>query len=117
MASKDATALIAKEFVTVKIDADRGVNVKDLELRLIGKDPQGSLPWFAFLAADGKCLVNSIDPDGGNIGHPAEPDEVAHFKSMLQTVKKHLTNDEINLLIQLLEAFKKAKGIQPSSTH
>ena len=117
MASKDATALIAKEFVTVKIDADRGVNAKDLELRLIGKDPQGSLPWFAFLDADGKCLINSVSPDGGNIGHPAKADEVAYFKSMLRTVKKHLTDNEINLLIQLLEAFNKANGIQPGNTH
>ncbi len=109
MASKDVAPLIAKEFVTVKLDFDRGIGAKDIEKRFIERS-QG-LPWFAFLDADGKCLIHSTREKGGNIGHPAQPDEVDYFKTMLQTVKKHLTDDDINFLIQSLVAFNKAAGV------
>ncbi len=109
MASKDVAPLIAKEFVPVKLDFDRGIGAKDIERRFIDKE-QG-LPWFAFLDGDGKCLIHSTREKGGNIGHPATPDEVAYFKTMLQTVKKRLTDEDINFLIQSIEAFNKAAGI------
>ena len=108
MASKDVAPLIAKEFVTVKLDFDRGIGAKEIERRFIDKD-QG-LPWFAFLDGDGKCLIHSTREKGGNIGHPAKPDEVEYFKTMLQTVKKQLTDDDINFLIKSIEAFNKAAG-------
>jgi hypothetical protein len=108
MATKEVEPLIAKEFVTVKLDFDRGIGAKDIELRFI--DRSQGLPWFAFLDAEGKCLIHSTGPKG-NIGHPAEPHEVDYFKTMLQTVKKHLTDDDINSLIQSLVAFNKAAGV------
>jgi hypothetical protein len=108
MATKEAAPLLAKEFVTVKLDYDRGIGAKAIESRFIAK-PQG-LPWLAFLDADGKCLINSTREKGGNIGHPDKPDEVEYFKTMLETVKKHLTDDDINSLIQSLVAFNKAAG-------
>ncbi len=116
MATKDVAVLVVKEFVPVKIDSDRAIGAKDLAQRLIGKN-QDSLPWFAFLNVDGKCLISSIRPNGSNIGHPAKADEVDYFKTMLQTVKKRLTDDEISFLIQSLEAFNKAGGIQSANTH
>jgi len=109
MASKDVAALLSKEFITVKLDSDRGIGAKDIERRFI--DKQQGLPWFAFLDANGKCLIHSVTPNG-NIGHPAKPDEVAYFRSMLQTVKTRLTAGEIDSLIQSIEAFNKAAGIQ-----
>jgi len=115
MATKDVAALIAKEFVTVKLDSDRGIGAKDIERRFIDKE-QG-LPWFAFLDVNGKCLIHSTRSNGSNIGHPAQSDEVAYFRTMLQTVKKHLTDNDISFLIQSLEAFNKAAGLQPTNTH
>jgi hypothetical protein len=107
MAAKDVAPLIAKEFITVKLDFDRATGAKDIERRYIEKE-QG-LPWFAFLDGDGKCLIHSTGPKG-NTGHPAQPEEVAYFKTMLQTVKKHLTDDDISFLIQSIEAFNKTYG-------
>jgi hypothetical protein len=115
MATKDVAALIAKDFVTVKLDSDRGIGAKDIERRFI--DKQQGLPWFAFLDANGNCLIHSIGPNGGNIGHPFKSDELAYFRTMVQTVKKHLTEKDINFLIQSLEAFNKAEGIQSPNTH
>jgi hypothetical protein len=115
MATKDVSALIAKEFVPVKLDLDRGIGAKDIERRFI--DKEAGLPWFAFLNVDGKCLIHSTRPNGSNIGHPAQSDEVAYFRTMLQTVKKNLTDNDINFLIQSLEAFNRAAGLQPTGTH
>jgi hypothetical protein len=115
MATRDVSALIAKDFVTVKLDSDRGIGAKDIERRFIDKE-QG-LPWFAFLDVNGKCLIHSTRPNGNNIGHPVQSDEVAHFRAMLQTAKKRLTDNDINLLIQSLETFNKAAGLQPTGAH
>ena len=115
MATKNVAELISKEFVTVKLDADRDIGAKDIEKRYIDKE-QG-LPWFAFLDENGKCLIHSTRPDGGNIGHPAQPSELAYFKTMLETVKKQLAENEISFLIQSLEAFNKAASLQPVNTH
>lgn len=50
------------------------------------KGDKAGLPFFAMLDADGKMVINSIRPGekGGNIGHPMEPDEVAHFMEMVK---------------------------------
>ena len=115
MATKDAAALLSKDFVIVKIDSDRGIGAKDIAKRFIDKE-QG-LPWFVFLDGNGKRLVDSIPSKTGNIGHPAQPEEVAYFKSMIEQVKKHLTASEVDALIQSLEAFNKAAGIRPATAH
>ena len=107
MAAKDVAAVIAKGFVTVKLDYDRAAGAKDIEKRFVAGE-QG-LPWFAFLDGDGKCLIHSTRPGGGNIGHPFKPEEVAYFKIMLETVKRHLPQEDIDFLVQSLETFNKAK--------
>jgi hypothetical protein len=115
METKDVAALLATEFVVVKLDEDRGIGAKDIERRFIDKDP--GLPWFAFLDSTGKCRIQSTRQDGSNIGHPVQPDEVSYFRTMLETVKKRLSENDINRLIQSLEAFNKAAGLQPSNSH
>jgi hypothetical protein len=106
MASKDVAPLLAREFVFAKIDYDRAKGAKEIEKRYIDKE-QG-LPWFAFLDGDGKALIHSTGPKG-NTGFPAQPDEIAHFKTMLQTVKKRLTDEEIAFLVSSLEEANKKK--------
>jgi len=107
MASKDVAPLLAKEFVTVKLDFDRAKGAKDIERRYIDKE-QG-LPWFAFLDGDGKAIITSTGPKG-NVGHPFQPEEVEHFQVMLQTAKRHLTDAEIETLINSIKAFNKAEN-------
>jgi hypothetical protein len=101
MASKDVAPLLAKEFDTLRIDFDRAKGAKEIQRRYIDKE-QG-LPWFAFLDAGGKALIHSTGPKG-NTGFPAEPDEIAHFKTMLETVKRHLTDADVAFLVTSLEA-------------
>ncbi len=106
MASKDVAPLLAREFVFAKLDYDRAKGAKEIEKRYIDKE-QG-LPWFAFLDGDGKALIHSTGPKG-NTGFPAQPDEIAHFKTMLQTVKKKLSDEEIAFLVTSLEEASKKK--------
>jgi hypothetical protein len=106
MASKDVAPVLAKEFVTVKLDFDRAKGAKEIERRYIEKE-QG-LPWFVFLDGNGKALIHSTGPKG-NTGFPAQPEEIAHFKTMLETVKRHLTDEQIAFLITSLEEANKKK--------
>jgi hypothetical protein len=106
MASKDVAPVLAKEFVTLKLDFDRATGAKDIQRRYIDKE-QG-LPWFAFLNAGGKSLVHSTGPKG-NTGFPAEPHEIAHFKTMLETVKRHLTDADVAFLVTSLEEANRKK--------
>jgi hypothetical protein len=105
MASKDVQPILAREFVIVKLDWDRQPGARDLLKPSNGKD--AGLPWFAFLDGDGNVLVDSIAPVTGNVGFPAKDVEYAHFKAMLEKVKKHLTDEDIARLMQTLEAANK----------
>ena len=104
MALPDVSAVLAKEFVTVKIDQDRAPGADDLAKRYQTK-PEG-LPWFAFLGGDGTMIANATAAKG-NVGFPAQPDEIAHFKTMLEKAKRHLTDADIAGLIASLEAANK----------
>ena len=102
MALENVRPVLEKEFVLLKLDFDRGIGAKDIELRYIDKE-QG-LPWFAFVDGNGKALLSSTAPFVGNIGHPNQPVEVAYFRFMLLAVKKHLTVAEIDALVAALVA-------------
>lgn len=106
MASKDVAPVLAKEFVSLKLDYDRFPGAKEIEKRF-AKQEQG-LPWFVFLDAEGKPLIHSTGPNG-NVGFPAKPEEIAYFKTMLEKVRKNLTADDIAFLVTSLEEANKKR--------
>ena len=106
MASPDVAPLISKEFVPVKLDYDRAPGAKEIEKRFTDKE-QG-LPWFAFVdPATGRALATATASDGKNVGFPWEPNEVAHFKTMLDASKRHLTDADVAALVKSMEDFRK----------
>jgi hypothetical protein len=107
MALENVAPLLQKEFVIVKLDYDRATGAKDIVKRYV--NGEAGLPSFAFVDGDGQLVINSRGPKG-NVGHPYEPEEVAYFKVMLQTVKRHLTDAEIDALITSIIAANKASG-------
>ena len=107
MALKDVAPVLAKDFVTLKIDEERMVGGKDM-LNRYCKNYRG-LPWYVFLDGDGKVLITSDDPDTGNIGYPGGDAGEPHFRRMFQTVVKHITPAEIDGLIKSAKAFRNAK--------
>ncbi len=105
MASTDVKALIAREFVPVKLDFDRATGAKEIQKRFSEKE-QG-LPWSAFVDPEtGRAVATSTGPKG-NVGFPWEPHEIAHFKTMLETAKRKLTDEDIAALVKSLEDFRK----------
>ena len=101
MATKDVEGLIAKEFVVLKIDRDRAPDAETIAKKYQTKEE--GLPWMAFIDAADKLVATSTAPEG-NIGFPAKASEYAHFKSMLEKAKRHLTDTDIATLIASLEA-------------
>lgn len=100
MAEPETRSLLAKDFIDVKIDQDRMTNAKEVQ-SAFRKDPRGGIPWFAFVAADGKVLATS-DGEKGNVGFPAAPAEIAHFEKILTATKKNLTEADIKTLCKRL---------------
>lgn len=115
MALKDVAPVLDKEFVVRMLDYDRSPGAKDIEKQYVDKE-QG-LPWFAFLKPDGAAIIHSSSRDKGNIGMPWQPDEVEHFAVMLRAARKHLTDAEIDKLIESIKEFRKKAdaggGAQP----
>jgi hypothetical protein len=107
MALKDVAPVLAKEFVELKLDYDRGIGARDIQKRFT--DQNQGLPWFAFIDGDGKAIITSTGPKG-NVGFPYQPDEIAYFKVMLEklkTIKRHLNDADVAFLIKSLEDEKK----------
>jgi len=110
MARPEVAALLAKDFVDVKIDNDRMAGGKDVfsaQCKAAGQT-EGGIPWFVFLDGDGKMLAHSTGP-GGNIGFPYQPDEVEYFVTMLKAVKKNLTDDDVAALKKSLDDNREAE--------
>ena len=109
MAQPEIQALLAKDFVDLKIDLDRmtgGKAVYAAELSAAGSKETG-IPWFAFCDADGKQLAHSDGPDG-TIGFPSKPEEIELFAKMLEKCKCNLTGDDVKTLIASLDAIRAA---------
>jgi len=105
MASKDVAPLLAREFVILKIDRDRAPGAEAIAKKYQTKDE--GLPWFAFIDANDKLVATSTGPEG-NVGFPAKTSEWAHFGTMIEKAKRHLSDADIAaLMTSLIEASKK----------
>jgi len=104
MSSQANQALLAKEFVVLKIDVDRTLGGKELSARCGGE--KFGLPWFCVLDEGGKLLGSSCDAKGQNVGFPYKPQEIAVFKALLQKVAVHLTAEDVAALERSLNAVR-----------
>jgi hypothetical protein len=71
-----------------------------------------SLPFFAFLDEHGELIANSYrsvagKPDGANIGHPTEPEEIDYFMGMLRKVVPALSPADTQLIEDYLRNQKR----------
>ena len=104
MASPNVAPVLAKEFVSLKLEADRMIGGKEILKRY--QVSEGGIPWFVFLDGEGKAVVTSDGPKG-NVGFPAAPHEIAHFRAMLERSKRKLSDADINALVASLEEANK----------
>ncbi|MCW3095385.1 MAG: hypothetical protein JWL77_1003 [Chthonomonadaceae bacterium] len=80
-------------------------------MKTLGGEKSG-LPFYAFLDAKGKKLVDSnVMPKNQNIGYPGSPEEIAAFGKLLeQTAPKWKEEDRQKLIDYLTQNAPKAAG-------
>jgi thiol-disulfide isomerase/thioredoxin len=105
MDKPEVRAILDKQFVDVKIDEDRMVGGKELEGKTRA-NAKGGIPWFAFLDPKTGEQVATSDGPKGNVGFPAQPEEIAHFVAMLKKAAPKLSPKEIEALEASLKAEK-----------
>ena len=89
----DITPIFLKDFVPVKVDVQEMIGGQ----QLMDSYTEGSagLPWLAILNPDGSVVVNSIAPNGRNIGSPIDEWEIDHWNTMMRSAAKRITEEEI----------------------
>lgn len=102
MAKPEIAGVLAKAFVDVKIDTDRMTGGQQM-LDAHSKGKSGGIPWCEIVSTDGKALVNSNGP-AGNIGFPAQGEEIAWFVEMLRKSGAGLGAEDIALLERSLQS-------------
>jgi thiol-disulfide isomerase/thioredoxin len=95
MAKPEVAAILAKDFVDVKIDVDRTLGGGDVLKRYRSQD--GGIPWFVFLDGDDRALADS-GQGKANIGFPGDPAEIERFAVMLDAAHKRITPGDVEAL-------------------
>jgi thiol-disulfide isomerase/thioredoxin len=107
MAKPEIAAILAKDFVDLKIDIDRMEGGKAIFENYKKDSAKAGIPWFAFIdpglvrPGQGGSLITSDAPQG-NVGFPAAPEEIAHFKAMLLKAKANMSDADIAQLTSSL---------------
>ena len=101
MAQPEIAAILDRDYVIAHIDVDRMTGGKEVQKRY-QPATSGGIPWYAILDAQGKALATSDGP-GGNIGYPAQPQEIAHFLSMLKGQAHRIDAGQLDQIRKSLE--------------
>jgi thioredoxin-related protein len=101
MAQPEIAAILDRDYVIAHIDVDRMTGGKEVQKRY-QPATSGGIPWFAILDAQGKALATSDGP-GGNIGYPAQPQEIAHFMAMLKGQAHRINESQLGQIKKSLE--------------
>lgn len=101
---QDHEAIFSKALVDLKIDTLRMTSGVEVAERFHPEDAQG-IPWFVLLSPQGSVVATSVGPDG-NVGYPFQPQEIAHFISVLRDTCSALTEDDLAQLESALTAYR-----------
>ena len=104
---QDHESLFAADYVDIKIDTMRMANGEQVAARLAPGE-NGGVPWMVILDATGKELANSFGPDG-NVGYPYQPNEIAHFITMLRESRKKLTDTDLEAIAADMNAYRDSR--------
>jgi len=97
-------AVLSRDFVDLKLDTMRMPHGEEVAARFLPAEARG-VPWMVILDASGKVLSTSVGPQG-NIGYPAQPEEIDHFLSMLAGTKQRLGDEDLLRLRADLDAYR-----------
>ena len=101
LARDEIAAVIGRDYLDVKIDVDRMTHGKDVLARY-PKASAGGIPWIAILDGKGEVLATSNGPKG-NIGYPAQPDEIEHFLGMLRKTSRKIEPAQLDRIESALK--------------
>ena len=104
---QDHESIISTDYVDIKIDTLRMTNGKEVAARYEPKK-QGGVPWMVILDASGKERASSSGPEG-NIGYPYQPNEIAHFITMLRDSRQKLTDTQLETISADLHAYREQR--------
>ena len=107
MTEPPVKAILARHVVDCKIDTDRDTGGKAI-FEAYTKGESTGIPWFVFLAGDGRTLATSDGPDG-NVGFPSTDGEIGAFTTALKKADPTFTDAEIDTLSKSLVANRKAR--------
>jgi thioredoxin-related protein len=96
LARPEISAILARDFVVLKIDVDRMTSGKDV-MKKYRPDDSGGIPWFTVIDAKGEKLATSDLLEGQikNIGYPAEPKEIDAFMSLIEGQARRIEPGQI----------------------
>jgi hypothetical protein len=107
--SEDIKPTFSKYFVPVQLmlgnDANTNPGAAEYDKKY---GPTKGVPYHAFIMPDGREIVDSKENgDGGNIGYPAAPNEIAWFMAMVKKAAPKMTAEEAKVIETKLKNFKK----------
>lgn len=108
MEQKEVEAILAKDFIFLKIDQERTINGMEIKKNFPASEKSG-IPWFTVLDNNGKEIVNSSLLDGKNMGFPASNEEISTFSTFLLKSRKNMTESDIEFLQESLVKAREAQ--------
>lgn len=103
----DHKGTFGKDYVHLKIDYMRMTHGAEVANRFAPEKNPGD-PWMVILDPTGKVLATCMGPNG-NIGYPFEIVEIDHFLTMLTTTRKRLTDADLAMIRQHLNAAREER--------
>ncbi len=103
---EDIAPIFTKDFVDVKIDEAMG-GFGELIDSLGGKG--NGFPWLVVLRPDGSRVIDSRDPERGNIGSPIAEWEIEYWNVMMRASVQRITEDEIEYMAKTLAEDRKGE--------
>jgi hypothetical protein len=96
--------LLDRDYVLLSIDSGKHAGGAAVAKTLRAAHKGGGIPWMTILDGAGKELVTTDGPKG-NVGCPAQPDEIAWFRTMLERTCSRLKPAELDVIQKHNEAF------------
>src|SRR5688500_6087166 len=95
--SEEIKPVFTKHFVPVQLMLGKDANTNPGATVYDEKyGPSRGVPFHAFVTPEGKEIVDSNENgDGGNIGYPAAPNEIAWFMAMVKKAAPKITDAEV----------------------
>ena len=91
--------LLEQDYVLLSLDSKKHADGTKVIAALRTGKKGGGIPWMTILDGDGKELVTSDGPKG-NVGCPAQPDEIDWFRTMLERTKSKLKDADLDTIVR-----------------